>query len=58
MVMALWRVLGVKKISMSISILKSKKWGLVGAFVGALLFPALSLLMGVAGHFIRVIIGI
>ncbi len=43
---------------MAVQTLKEKKWALVGAFIGALLFPTLSYLLDLTAHLIRFIIGV
>jgi hypothetical protein len=42
---------------MSIETLKEKRWAILGAILGAMVFPILSMLLSVAAHLIRVIIG-
>lgn len=42
---------------MAVRTLKEKRWAILGAAIGALVFPLLSYLLDVAVHVVRVILG-
>jgi hypothetical protein len=43
---------------MSVQTLKEKKWGILGAMIGAMVFPILSYLLDVVAHLVRLIFGL